>query len=302
VTNGLLPMRFACVDVETTGTEPTDQVIEIASALLENGKVKGTAKFRRLVCPGVLISPMASAVHHLTLQDVCQAPSWDEVFADFMDAHRDVDCLVAHNASFEQQWLYDPGGDPVGDRWICTMKCAMRAWPDAPAFNNQTLRYWKNPAGIDRLIANESHRAWPDAYVTAHLLRELLAEHDAETLIRWSSEPAMPPRLNFGRHKGASWDDVDLSYLSWIVDKSDLDEDTKLCAKSHLKRRWAPILRATYVQVALEVIPTCLNSGDLEHWWISSKPNRLEHGIVEGTLEYTALVDACRQRRDALTT
>jgi exodeoxyribonuclease X len=297
VTKGFLPMRFACVDVETTGTEPTDQVIEIASALLENGKVGSTPKFRRLVCPGVLISPMASAVHHLTLQDVCQAPSWDEVLGDFIDAHRDVDALCAHNAAFERAYII--AGALSNKPWICTMKAAMRAWPDAPAFNNGTLRYWKNPAGLDRLVADQSHRAWPDAYVTAHLLRELLAEHDAETLIRWSEEPAMPPRLTFGKYRSMSWDDVDLSYLSWIVEKSDLDEDTKLCAKSHFKRRWALIHRETYVQVALEVIPTCLNSGDLEHWWISSKPHRLEHGIVEGTPEYAALVDACRQRREA---
>lgn len=296
MTNGFLPIRFAVIDVETTGVEPTDQVIEIASALLDTGKIKATPKFRRLVCPGVLISPMASAIHHLTIQDVCQAPSWDEVLADFIDAHRDVDYLAAHNSSFEKQWLHEAVDRP----WICTMKCAMRAWPDAPAFNNQTLRYWKNPVGIDRLIANESHRAWPDAYVTAHLLRELLAEHDAETLIRWSEEPAMPPRLTFGKHRGTSWDDVDLSYLSWIVDKSELDEDTKLCAASHLERRRAPTERATYVEVALEVIPTCRDARDLEHWWISSKPHRLRHGIVEGTPEYAALVDACGQRKQEL--
>lgn len=297
--SGMLPLRFCVLDLETTGVNPDAQVVEIASIRLENGRVDVRRKFHRLVCPTIPIPATASAVHHIIIADVMQAPSWDEVLGDFIDAHRDVDIFCAHNAKYEKQWL----ADAVGDRpWICSCKAAMRAWPDAPAFNNATLRYWKNPAGLDRIVADQSHRAWPDAYVTAHLLRELLAEHDVKTLIRWSEEPAMPPRLTFGKHKGASWDDVDLSYLSWIVDKSDLDADTKLCAKHHLDRRRAPTEKATYVEVALDVIPICLSLSDLEHWWTSSKHHRLRHGIVEGTPEYAALVDACRQRRDALTT
>jgi exodeoxyribonuclease X len=235
----------------------------------------------------------------MVLADLHQAPSWDEALADFVDAHRDIDYFVSHNAQHEMKFF----AKHLGDRqWICTMKAAMRCWKDAPGFSNGVLRYWKNPLGIDRIVADKGHSAFGDAYTTAFLLRDLLAEHPVETLLKWSSEPAMPPRLNFGRHKGASWDDVDLSYLSWIVDKSDLDEDTKLCAKHHLDRRRAPIARATYVSVAMELIPSSLNLGDLEHWWVSSKPDRLRHGIIEGTPEYTALVDACRQRRDALTT
>jgi exodeoxyribonuclease X len=198
--------------------------------LLENGKVGSTPKFRRLVCPSIPIPPAASAVHHLTLQDVCQAPSWDEVLGDFIDAHRDVDCFAAHNAAFERMHV----GKALGNRpWICSCKAAMRAWPDAPAFNNGTLRYWKNPAGIDRLIANQSHRAWNDGYVTAHLLRELLAEHDAETLIRWSEEPAMPPRINFGKYRGADWDAPPLDYLQW-------DRGEKRPRRRHQALRQAP--------------------------------------------------------------
>jgi hypothetical protein len=62
----------------------------------------------------------------------------------------------------------------------------------------------------------------------------------------------------------------------------------------------APAESAVYVEFALKVIPTSLNLGDLEHWWISSKLDRNRYGIVEGTPEYAALVDACRQRKDAL--
>jgi exodeoxyribonuclease X len=43
--------------------------------------------------------------------------------------------------------------------------------------------------------------------------------------------------VNFGKHKGAKWDDVPLDYLSWIVDKSDMDRDIKANAKHWLKVR-----------------------------------------------------------------
>jgi hypothetical protein len=63
----------------------------------------------------------------------------------------------------------------------------------------------------------------------------------------------------------------------------------------------APTESAVYVEFALKVIPTSLNLGDLEHWWVSSKLDRNKYGIVEGTPEYAALVDACRQRKAKLT-
>ena len=141
-----------------------------------------------------------------------------------------VDVFASHNWRFDAQWL----GDRLGERpVICTYKCALRVWPEAPAHNNQALRYWLHPEGVDSTVANMAHRAMPDAYVTAFILRELLKVVRVEDLIAWTKEPVLLPRITFGRYRGRSWADVPKDYLVWIIERSDLDEDVKCTAAHH---------------------------------------------------------------------
>lgn len=123
-----------------------------------------------------------------------------------------------------------------GAKWICTFKCALRLWPDAPSHSNQALRYWLDPVGLDRAIASRSHRALPDAYVTAFLLREMLREATVEQLVAWTREPALLTKIAFGKHRGKRWAEVDAGFLRWILTK-DFDEDVLLTARAELARR-----------------------------------------------------------------
>ena len=65
----------------------------------------------------------------------------------------------------------------------------MRLWPDSPSFSNQVLRYWRKPEGIDHERGLPAHRAFPDAYVTAFHLRDMLNEASVAQLIEWSNQP-----------------------------------------------------------------------------------------------------------------
>ena len=85
---------------------------------------------------------------------------------------------------------------------ICTYKAALRLWPEAPGHGNQVLRYWLRPKDLDPVIASPPHRALPDAYVTAFILRELLELATVEELIAWTGEPALLPRVTFGQYRG----------------------------------------------------------------------------------------------------
>ena len=78
-----------------------------------------------------------------------------------------------------------------------------------------------------------AHRALPDAYVTAFILRELLEVARAEDLIAWTKEPVLLPRITFGWHRGCSWSEVPEDYLEWIVDRSELGEEIKFTAAHH---------------------------------------------------------------------
>jgi exodeoxyribonuclease X len=55
-------------------------------------------------------------------------------------------------------------------------------------------------------------------------------------LIKWTAEPALLPRITFGKYRGTKWADVDEGFLRWVADR-DFDEDTLFTARSELERR-----------------------------------------------------------------
>lgn len=237
------------LDTETTGLLPAEhEVCELGWCELRtpDGDTTGSAQgwtvgipSECFVNPGRSIPPEASAIHHILDEDVVGAlPFRDAVSQIFEpEPRRQIVALAAHNCRYDRSWLTDEatGGAP----WICTYKCALRLWPDAPAHNNQTLRYWRKPAGLPRNVG-DTHRAGPDTLVTAFLLRDMLTLAPITDLIAWSSEPAVLPRCNIGKWnnggKGTAWTDVDAGYLDWLLSK-DFDEDIKHSARVERARR-----------------------------------------------------------------
>jgi exodeoxyribonuclease X len=238
--------RIRVIDLETTGLDPSDAVVEIAAVDVVGEEIIIVGS--ELVRPPITIPPEASAVHHITNDDVSRCGTIDEYLPLYLDqaGTAGVIALASHNWRFDSQWI----GGHIGKRvTICTYRCAMKAWPDAPAYNNQTLRYWLRPKGLNTLIASCSHRALPDAYVTAFILRELLRVASVEQLAAWTSEPILLPKVTFGKHKGRNWSEVPPDYLAWIVDKSDLNEDIKFTANHHRRLRLG-LLAAPEVSLA----------------------------------------------------
>jgi exodeoxyribonuclease X len=210
------------IDLETTGQNlATGGVVEVGwqdLARNEHGIWDLTgppAAF--LVDPHHPISPETSAIHHITDEDVAGAPTWHEAATRTLRAQAPQRflALAAHRAAFEQRWC--PPALTGGTPWICTYKCALRLWPDAPTFSNQGLRYWRRPEGLDRDTGLPAHRAGPDAYVTAHHLRDMLALASVEQLLAWSAEPALLPRVPFGLHRGRRWHELDDAALDRIL-------------------------------------------------------------------------------------
>jgi len=223
-------MRIRVIDVETTGLAPPEAVVEIGAwDLVDGSEIEEWGDV--MVNPGRPIPPEISAIHHIVDEDVAGGLTFAEAIRPMMFG---VDAFCAHAAKFERQWITEEitGGKP----WICTLRCAYRVWPEAPKHNNQALRYWLKPEGLDRSIASVAHRAGPDAYVTAFTLRELLKKATVTDLIKWSAEPAILPRVTFGKHSGAEWKTVPVDYLSWILRQSDMDEDVMHTARHWMRR------------------------------------------------------------------
>lgn len=237
------------IDLETTGFDPDDDaVVEVAwcDVTLRPDLLDGWADpqvrsgMGWLIDPKRPIPPIASSIHHITDEDVAGRPAWP----DFLTAHREAFetsadgpllAYAAHNAKFEAAFCREL--TPAAP-WICTYKCALRLWPDAPSHSNQALRYFVRPEGLDRSVADRAHRAYPDAYVTAFHLREMLRMDGVtvEQMVRWSTEPALQITCHIGKNRGRKWTDVDTGFLYWLIDK-DFDEDVLFTARHELERR-----------------------------------------------------------------
>ena len=75
----------------------------------------------------------------------------------------------------------------------------------------------------------------PDAYVTAHHLRDLLNEASLEDLLAWSSEPGLLPRVPSGADRGKTWDRISEDALRDLAE--DRDIDIRFSARTELTRR-----------------------------------------------------------------
>jgi len=129
------------VDIETTGLpdNPDAEIIEFGAYDL-SGDCPDFQQIHFLIKPERPIPPEMSAIHHIINKDVENASSLSECSEMFFDS--DPDYIVAHNAAFERHFLEKFA--PKKAQWICTYKCAMTVWPDAPSHSNQALRYWLN--------------------------------------------------------------------------------------------------------------------------------------------------------------
>lgn len=231
-------MRLRVVDLETTGGDRTSEIIEVGfvDVVSEGGAWRALPPVSKLFRPRGEISVHAMAVHYLTPEHFSEDdPHCDEYALRRMFAEP-ADVMVAHSARFECSFIADTatGGLP----WICTVRSSKAAWPQAPGHSNQVLRYWRG-FRLDPALADPAHRAGPDAWVTAHILMDLLAEASVEQLLAWSNAPRDMATVPFGRHRRKAWGEVPADYLKWMASQTDMDADAVAAARSELDRRKA---------------------------------------------------------------
>lgn len=232
------PQIVRVIDLETTGNAPpAHAVVEIGWQDVARGadgrwELMGDGG-SMLVNPGRPIPPVTMAVHHIRDEDVADARWWHDVARPILDPYPRRVALAAHRATFEAQFC-TPALTHGAD-WICTWKCALRLWPDSPGFSNQMLRYWRQPEGMVHERGLPAHRAFPDAYVTAHHLRDMLNEASVADLIAWSKEPGLLPRVRYGPDRGKEWREIDNESLAGFL--TDRDPDIRFTAETEYARR-----------------------------------------------------------------
>lgn len=186
--------------------------------------------------------PEARAVNHIWMEDIAHAPAFDaEAFVGDAVAS-DAVALAAHNMTYEAQFIQRHVEGAI--HMICTMKSAMRVWPECPTFSNFGLGYWLIDRGlisVDRALVRPPHRAGPDTVMTAHILKALFESGcTGQQLVSWTRRPAAWPTCPIGEHRGKPWGDVPKGFLDWMVNKATgMDPDYVWCARRELDRRKA---------------------------------------------------------------
>ena len=219
------------IDFETTGFEPP--VAQVCEAAYCDYDVSGgdIGDYVSWLCGVDTMPPDVRAVHHISKAECEGMPSFD---IDTLDDDK-VTAFCAHNADFELKFFSTP--KPM----ICTYKAALRVWPDAPTHSNGGLRYWLEDQGKvtpDHNKTMPSHRAGPDAYVTAWILKALFNEGvTGKQMVAWTKEPKLMPKCTIGKFRGVPWCDVDAGFLSWMLRQPDMDADLKWNAMQEVNRR-----------------------------------------------------------------
>ena len=224
------------IDFETTGMAPPAEVCEVGicdlTQLADGSWEVGEPD--SWLCGVAAIPPEVRAVHHITMDDVNGAAPFNR--KRLFDGSLVPSALIAHNMAFEAQFIGEHGLPAV-----CTYKAALRIWPDASSHSNGALRYWLEDqgliTGLDPKLAQPSHRAGPDAYVTAHILRALLGLATGRDMVAWTKEPAALPRCPIGKFRGKPWAEVEGGFLTWMLGQASMEDDLKWNARRALARR-----------------------------------------------------------------
>lgn len=193
----LRDLRFAVVDVETTGTSPSqsDRVTEIAIVHVERGEVAEC--YETLVNPGRPIPPAIVALTRITQEMVRTAPPFPQVAADVVGRLRER-VFVAHNAPFDWRFVSHEvqrsAGVVLRGEALCTVRLSRALLPQLPRRSLDAVTHY---FGID---IGARHRAAGDALATAHVLLRLLQLAEERGASTWRELMAL---LQGGRARAA---------------------------------------------------------------------------------------------------
>lgn len=223
-------MRGACVDVETTGLDPTkDRVIELALqtfAADTSGRIVATGDpIGWLEDPGVPISEEITRVTGLAAADLTGRSIPDgEVYSILSSVH----FIVAHNAAFDRPFLERRIPGLEGCAWACSL--AGIDWR-REGCEGRTLTQLCTSIGW----FYEAHRASVDVTALMHLLDHELAAGttvlkrllDRERRPTWLVEAVDAPSGARGllRARGYRWNP---DRLAWWREVDDEQRDAEL--------------------------------------------------------------------------
>ncbi len=187
-------MRFAVVDIETTGGFPQQHgITEIAIVLMDGNEIEG--QYSTLVNPHQPIPPFIVNMTGISDAMVSKAPSFHKVAEKIYQLLHDR-IFVAHNVNFDFSFVkyhLQEAGFHLKTPKICTIRTSRKVFP---GFRKYGLGHLTRELGIP--IENR-HRAGGDALATAKVLQLILEKNGLpvikEMLKKEDRFQILPPNL-----------------------------------------------------------------------------------------------------------
>ncbi|MBI4619352.1 MAG: 3'-5' exoribonuclease [Desulfobacterales bacterium] len=166
-------MRYAVLDVETTGLSPGigDRIIEIGAVAIQERTI--VAEFESLIYVKKRIPLLVQNIHGITNEMLIGKPEPEEVFPQFREFIGDS-TLVAHNAQFDIRFLryeFERLGLKLSNRHLCTLEMSRELFPELE--NHKLYTVAKHVlVGVPENM--HLHRALDDARLTAMIWMEMV--------------------------------------------------------------------------------------------------------------------------------
>lgn len=239
-------MKFAIVDIETTGDKPVNfKVIEIA-IILHDGQ-KELDRYHTLINPEERINPFISRLTGIHDADVHEAPKFYEVAKDIVEFTKDT-VFVAHNVSFDYGVIrreYRRLGYDFRLPHLCTVQTARILIPGHKSYG---LKNITKALGIS---LNGHHRAINDTEATAELF-EILFKNDQDNSLNNFIKREINPKVLHPQ--------LDVNALDDVPNKTgiyrfynDKDELIYIGKSIHIRKRIEQHLKNSKTAKAIEM-------------------------------------------------
>ncbi|MFK7695734.1 ATP-dependent DNA helicase DinG [Paenibacillus sp. HJGM_3] len=154
-------MKFTVIDFETTGDQPSDEIIQVGLVVIEDGQL--TDRYSAFVKPNKTIPDFIIELTGITNEMVQEAPELGDVVAEMLPYLEDS-VVVAHNAAFDlaflQRALETSGYNAFSGRVLDTIGFLRVLYPGMPTLQLSMV------SGTFGIAHDQPHRADSDAEAT----------------------------------------------------------------------------------------------------------------------------------------
>lgn len=123
-------VRFVAIDFETADPK-RDSACAVGIVVVDKGEIV-ERDYRLIRPPRKKFNPFCVKVHGLHWEDVCDEPSFGDLWPELEPLFENADFIVAHNAPFDKSVLHtcckESGWAAPAQPFLCTVQLSRTTW------------------------------------------------------------------------------------------------------------------------------------------------------------------------------